>query len=312
VTWVGQIFEQQELDPALVPLLHRYSEGNPFLTTQILRTLLDDRLVQFANGRWELKSQDGIQLPAAVAGLMERRLEKLSRGTRRILSTPRDRSRVRHRRCLHAGAGTEDELLDAVDEGIAHAVLEPSARRARRTPFTHTLLVDAMTHSVNGRRLSRIHERVARHSKSIRRTTSAEIALHYDRAGNKAKTYQFALAAGSGAVSVYRTRRSAHLLGLAARSAGDRGTESQRSVPRRRSGGDRRQLRHRRAALRGSASGARTACARSAIPAAPAHARARARGRRAVRPPTRLPPVSRCCSKRLAWAIAPRKRRCSV
>src|SRR5207237_1286213 len=130
--------------------LQRYSEGNPFLTTQILRTLLDDKLIQFNSGRWELRSRGDIQLPAAVAGLMERRLEKLSPDTRRILATGAVIGRVFDiDLACAAGAGTEDELLDAIDEATAHAVLEPVGTGATSYSFTHSLLVNAVASSAN-------------------------------------------------------------------------------------------------------------------------------------------------------------------
>jgi len=219
-TWVKQIFDFQELDEGLTPLLHRYSEGNPFLTTQILRMLLEDRLVHFTNGKWQLRSQGEFQLPAAVSGLMERRLDRLSRGTRRILSTAAVIGRVFDIDiACAAGAGTEDELLDAVDEGTEHAVLEAVGSSGSTYSFTHPLLVDAMTRSVNGRRLSRIHERVASALEEHSPNSVAEIALHYDRAGNKAKSFQFALAAGTGAVAVYAHTEARSFFGLAVRSA---------------------------------------------------------------------------------------------
>jgi hypothetical protein len=48
--------------------------------------------------------------------------------------------------------------------------------------------------SINARRLSRIHERVA--VALDVRPERLEIGLHYDRAGNAEKTYLFAMAAG--------------------------------------------------------------------------------------------------------------------
>ena len=72
---------------------------------------------------------------------------------------------------------------------------------------------------MNGRRLSRIHERVAAALEEHLPNNVAEIALHYDRAGNKAKTYQFAVSAGAGAVSVYAHTEARTFFGLAARSA---------------------------------------------------------------------------------------------
>ena len=226
--WLDHVFAHQDIDPAILPLLQRYSEGNPFLTTQILRTLLDDKLVQFASGRWELRSRGDIQLPAAVAGLMERRLERLSPDTRRMLATAAVIGRVFDIDLACAsGAGTEDELLDAVDEGVAHAVLESVGTGGSTYSFTHSLLVNAVTQSINARRLSRIHERVASALEAHAPTRLAEIAVHYDRAGNAEKTHAFAMAAGRASIALYAHAEGRTFFELAARCAAD---EAQRAT----------------------------------------------------------------------------------
>ncbi len=215
--WLDHVFAHQDIDPAILPLLQRYSEGNPFLTTQILRTLLDDKLIQFSSGRWELRSRGDIQLPAAVAGLMERRLEKLAPDTRRILATAAVIGRVFDiDLAAAAGAGTEDELLDAVDEGIAHAVLEPVGSSGATYSFTHTLLVNAVAGSVNARRMSRIHERVAQALEQHSPNRLADIAVHYDKAGNADKTYQYAMSAGKAATALYAHSEARSFYELAA------------------------------------------------------------------------------------------------
>ena len=220
--WLDHVFAHQEIDPAILPLLQRYSEGNPFLTTQILRTLLDDKLVQFNGGRWELRSRGDIQLPAAVAGLMERRLERLSPDTRRMLATAAVIGRVFDVDLACAsGAGTEDELLDAVDEGVSFAVLEAVGNTGSTYSFTHSLLVNAVTQTINARRLSRIHERVAEALEVRAPTRLAEIAVHYDRAGNAEKTYSFAMAAGQASVDLYAHSEARTFFELAGRCAAD-------------------------------------------------------------------------------------------
>ncbi|MEO5569017.1 MAG: tetratricopeptide repeat protein, partial [Gemmatimonadaceae bacterium] len=227
--WLDHVFAHQDIDPAILPLLQRYSEGNPFLTTQILRTLLDDKLIQFNSGRWELRSRGDIQLPAAVAGLMERRLEKLSPDTRRILATAAVIGRVFDIDLASAaGAGTEDELLDAIDEGTAHAVLEAVGTGGSTYSFTHSLLVNAVASAVNARRLSRIHERVAQALEEHAPTRLAEIAVHYDKAGNPEKTYTYAMAAGRSSTAVYAHSEARSFFALAANSKGVE--ESQRAT----------------------------------------------------------------------------------
>ena len=67
-------------------------------------------------------------------------------------------------------------------------MLEPVGPGGSAYSFTHSLLVNAVAQSVNARRLSRIHERVAQALEEHAPTRLADIAVHYDKAGNPDKS----------------------------------------------------------------------------------------------------------------------------
>ena len=159
--------------------LLRYSEGNPLLATQLLRTLLEEHAVRYEHGRWGLRSERDHALPAVLTGIMERRLDRLSPNTRKILNTAAVIGRVFDIDvAMAAGAGSEDEALDAIDECIAHAVIEPwRDTSGTHFSFTHRLLVDAVHRAINPRRLARIHERVAEAMETHTPDNAAEIAI---------------------------------------------------------------------------------------------------------------------------------------
>jgi len=202
---------------------HRYSEGNPLLATQLVRMLLDDGAVRYEHGRWALRAERDGDLPAALTGLMDRRLERLSANTRRILNTAAVIGRVFDiDLAIAAGAGPEEEVLDALDEGIAHAVVEAAQDiGGSQFSFTHGLLVDAVRRTINPRRLSRIHERVAVAMEERTPDSVAEIAIHYDRAGIPQKAFRHAMAAGGAALAMYAHAEARRFFEIAERAASD-------------------------------------------------------------------------------------------
>jgi diguanylate cyclase (GGDEF)-like protein len=218
--WVTGVFGG-ELSRELLAYLLKYSEGNPLLVTQLLRTLLDDHAVRFEHGRWGLRSEREHALPAVLTGLMERRLERLSPNTRKILNTAAVIGRVFDIDvAMAAGAGSEDEVLDALDECIAHAVLEPwRDTSGTHFSFTHRLLVEAVHRTINPRRLARIHEKVAEAMETHSPDNAAEIASHYDRSGSPAKAYPHAMRAGSAALQVYNHDEARRFFEIAERAA---------------------------------------------------------------------------------------------
>jgi diguanylate cyclase (GGDEF)-like protein/putative nucleotidyltransferase with HDIG domain len=208
----------------LMAYLNRYSEGNPLLATQLLRMLLEDNAVRFENGRWTLRAEREGDLPSALTGLMDRRLDRLSSEARTVLNTAAVIGRIFDiDLAVAAGAGDEDQILDALDEGISHAVIEPWAESnsGSHFSFTHGLLVDAVRRSINPRRVARIHERVAAAMEERFPESVAEIAMHYDRAGNSKKAYHHAMGAGSASLSVYAHAEARRFFEVAERTASD-------------------------------------------------------------------------------------------
>ncbi len=218
--WLSGVFGG-DASRELLTYLQRTSEGNPLLATQLVRMLLDDGAVRYEHGRWALRAERDGNLPAALTGLMDRRLERLSTETRRILNTAAVIGRVFDiDLAMAAGAGPEEEVLDALDEGIAHAVLEPAdGLSGSQFSFTHGLLVNAVRRTINPRRLARIHERVAVAMEERTPDNVAEIAIHFDRAGIPQKAFRHAMAAGGAALSMYAHSEARQFFEIAERAA---------------------------------------------------------------------------------------------
>ena len=218
--WLAAASRGQELGRELLPVLYRHTEGNPFLVVQVLRALVEEGEIRYEGERWVWKQTSELRLPVAVSDLMARRLDRLSEGTRNILTTAAVIGRVFDvDLALAAGAGTEDELLDVIDEAVAAAVLEPSRGDADSYVFTHTLLLDAIKNTANPRRLKRIHHAVGEALEKRNSNAIAELADHFDQAGVSDKAYRYAMQAGESATNVYAHDEAAAFFTMALRHA---------------------------------------------------------------------------------------------
>lgn len=219
--WTESVFDYQPLGRELHAFLYQQTEGNPLLGVQVLRTLLEEGALWHTGTRWEWRPVSEFRLPVGVTDLMARRLERLSPKARRVLAT----AAVIGRRfdldiALAAGAASQEELLDAVDEGIEAAVLEAQGGgTGAQYAFTHALLADAVRRGVNPRRLRGIHERVAQALETLRPDDVAAIASHYDQAGRQEHAHQFALQAGGRAADVHAHDEATAFFAMAERNA---------------------------------------------------------------------------------------------
>ena len=220
-TWVEAAFHRQDVGREFLAFLYRQTEGNPLFVVQVLRTLVDEGLIWYTGERWEWRPVSELRLPLAVSDLISRRLSRLSPKAHGILTTAAVIGReFEIDLALEAGAGSEEDLLDAVDEAVRSSVLQSAAHRGGdRYAFTHGLMAEVLRDSVNVRRLRRIHERVAQALERRRPSAIPEIATHYDRAGNQERAYAFACEAAERAESVYAHAEGTEFLRMAERNA---------------------------------------------------------------------------------------------
>ncbi|MGH7663307.1 MAG: ATP-binding protein [Gemmatimonadaceae bacterium] len=219
--WIEAAFHRQDVGRELLAFLYRHTEGNPLFVVQVLRTLVDEGAVWYADDHWDWRPVSQLRLPVGVTDLISRRLSRLSQTAYGMLTTAAVIGREFDLDlAIAAGIGAEDELLDVIDEGIRASVLQSASERdSDRYTFTHGVMVEVLRGAVNPRRLRRLHERVAQAMERKTPDAFAEIAAHYDRAGSSEKCYEFAMRAARRATVVYAYQEATEFLRLAERNA---------------------------------------------------------------------------------------------
>jgi diguanylate cyclase (GGDEF)-like protein len=218
--WLNQVLHQ-EAEEELLEVVYKLTEGNPFFSVQVLRALMEEESLFWTGSRWEWRPRSALKLPTAVKDIISRRLTRLSPKAALTLSAVAVLGRtIDLDLAIAAEIATEDELLDAIDEGMAASVLEPAALRGDdRVSFTHGLLVEVLHEHVHPRRLRRLHERVANALASRSGASPGDVAAHYAAAELSKKAYPYALRAAERAAAVYAHREAVSFLQLALRHA---------------------------------------------------------------------------------------------
>ena len=219
--WLETILHQGEIAREFLRFIHKYTEGNPLLVVHVLRALEENGGVWHADRRWQWKDNPELELPTAVADLIDARIDRLSEAARQHLTIAAVVGRTFDvDLVLSAGDMSEDDLLDAIDEGVAAHVLESTGdRTSDRYSFSHGLIGDAIRRRVNRRRLARMHGQVAAAMETLHPDSVTEIAAHFDAAGVGAKAYEYAMRASERAVAVYAHREAAASFAMAERHA---------------------------------------------------------------------------------------------
>ena len=205
--WIGDLFAERATADACTTHLAQRGTLTPLLAAHTLHALVDRRALTYANGTWravDLTSLAWAPPEPNAAGVLARRLDLMSPKARAILgelAVLGDGFEVDV--ALAAGIGDEAELLDAIDEALAAAlVCEDGAEPGAAFAFTHREVARAARETVDGMRLRRVHERIARGLEQVRPVALFEIAEHYDRAGMADRAFEYALLAAARAVSI--------------------------------------------------------------------------------------------------------------
>ena len=204
--WVGDLFADRATADACATHLAQGGAFTPLLAAHTLHALADRRVLVHVDGTWRaVDTADLSSAPESTASdVLARRLDLLSPKTRAILGELAVLGEgFEVDVALAAGMGDEAELLDAIDEALAAALLcDDGAEPGSAFAFTHREVARAARATVDPMRLRRVHERIARGLEQVRPVALFEIAEHFDRSGMADRAFEYALLAAARAVSV--------------------------------------------------------------------------------------------------------------
>jgi len=213
--------------PGLSASIHRRTEGNPLFVGEIVAMLRPEGLVE---GQEHLTS-----IPEGVRDAIGRRLNRLSEGCNQVLTTASVVGREFDFNLLSSlnGEGTEDRLLEALEEALAARLIEEQG--AGQYQFAHALIQETLSAELSTLRRARLHATIAEALEEGYGATaeahSAELAHHFAEAATGAvneKLVHYSLLAGEQALAAYgwEDALTHYERGLVARDISLAGTEA--------------------------------------------------------------------------------------
>jgi tetratricopeptide (TPR) repeat protein len=171
----------------LVDFLYRGAHGNPAMTIELCRFLLERGVIRYVDGSFVLpESEIREQLPASAAQTFSLRLQHLSSGARELANLIATcRAGASLELCLLASAAPDDEVLSALDELVSHGVLTGSGREY---VFTQEALRSALRQALSREQTTRLHERLAAAFEALggrSELSKLEAALHLVHTGRE-------------------------------------------------------------------------------------------------------------------------------
>lgn len=206
-----------KLADSLVEKLYEGTEGNPFFTKELVRSLLDSGgIAKDQTGAWSLGAATDLStgdLPATIQQAVERRIERLPEELREILSIASVIGKAFDSRDLEALAGAHN-VEDAIDRLVEEGLLEEEREsRGDRLTFSSGVVRDVLYGAISRRKRRSLHRKYAeevekRHGGRLERVYP-QLVHHFSQGDVPDKTVEYGLRMAKAALDAFSPEEAA-------------------------------------------------------------------------------------------------------
>lgn len=206
-TYLATRFPGHQFPPELATIIHRKTDGNPLFMVTIVDYFRDEGWFERIDFGWQLTATlDAVHaaIPDSLKQMMDHRIEELPEADLDLMMVASVIGTEFSTPTLAAAAGLSQEQVEEQCATLARRqqMVAESGPRARhddaagiRFNFRHALYQSALLGRIGPARRRRLHETIAQHlertSKQMCSELCAELALHYDLAGNVPKAVHY-------------------------------------------------------------------------------------------------------------------------
>lgn len=214
---VANLLAIESLAPEIRTMILDKAEGNPFFIEEVVRMLVDRKLIEEEGGRWIARAQIAhLDVPGSLQGLLASRVDSLDAGTRAIAMVASVIGREFETELLSAVLEGDDQPADmrtALSNLESHGVVKLVATRPRIAyRFRHALLHDVVYSSILRRRRRELHHDVATAIESTYSDRLDELspvlARHFVEAGEQGPALTYTVTAAETALKRHATREA--------------------------------------------------------------------------------------------------------
>lgn len=197
----------QEFLDAVFPL----TEGNPFFIEEILKSLMEEGDVFFANGVWDRKEISQLRIPRTIQDAVQRRTQKLDERTVRVLTMASVLGRRFNFHLLRDILQVDEpELLENLKQLVkVQLIVEENADVFA---FRHALTREAAYSTMMLRERQGLHrlagEAMERMFIAVLSSHFADLSYHFYTAEEWRKAFDYSLKAGDQACDLYAPREA--------------------------------------------------------------------------------------------------------
>ena len=218
--WLEAATRTGDLARDLLAYAYRYSEGNPLVLTHLIRDLEEGGFVAPHGSGWQWAPVHELPSFTTLDELLARRISRLSVSARTLLEAAAVLGRESDESLLFESSPDILEARAALNILLERGLIVPTYDRGRAAYIvSHDEVARVARSMLSAERRVELHAQVAHALAAHVRQSSAEIAGHFELAGNRVQAHDYALLAADEAVAVHENLAVAALLAAAERNA---------------------------------------------------------------------------------------------
>lgn len=218
--WLEAATRTGDLARDLLAYAYRYSEGNPLVLTHLIRDLEEGGFVAPREDGWQWSRVNDLPALTNLDELVARRIARLPASARTLLEAAAVLGRESDESLLFDSLPETVEARQGLDVLLDRGLIVPTYDRGRAAYIvSHDEVARVTRDGLSAERRIEMHLRVARALAAHERQSSAEIAGHFELAGDRVQAHRYALLAADEALALHENLAVASLLAAAERNA---------------------------------------------------------------------------------------------
>lgn len=204
-TLVANLLEIEDLPESVRALILAKAEGNPFYVEEVIRSLLDQKLVVRTNSHWRAtRAISNIAIPDTLSGVISARLDRLDEDARHTAQTAAVVGREFEFDVLSEVSDLPQVLPPALDTLQARELVRLRPQVAHPAYlFKHALTQETAYGTLLKSKRVILHKRVGECLERVAPDKIADIARHFLEAGESGRALPYLIAVGDRAARAY-------------------------------------------------------------------------------------------------------------
>ncbi|MCD4731012.1 MAG: AAA family ATPase [Bacteroidales bacterium] len=203
---IGNLLHRTSLPAEVCEMIIRKTEGNPFFIEEVIRSFIDDGIVEIKNNEFFITEKiHKANIPESINEVILSRVDKLDEKTKDLLKTASVIGRNFYYKVLEEAADTIGELDDRIEYlKDVQLIGESKKKEEIEFLFKHALAQQATYESIIQNTKKELHLKIARSIEKVFTENLHEhygsLAYHYGKAENTEKTEEYLVKAGDEAL----------------------------------------------------------------------------------------------------------------